>query len=402
MAEHASDSKRIDAHLAKRAWEGLFGHLIGLGLILSSTSLPQDHPAVTIVFSTIFGIQTIARLILLLLHRGPRARGYTWWRSVLVKSIFTQGLIWGALTAYSIGMYGFYHQNSLLIIIYFCAVTTTAIHPLVHDVRAIRIYLALAYAQPVGMLLFAAHFEIGPIASCVFYSLFLASQGARMNKEFLARIDDHRQLADQAHRDFLTGLHNRLHLEQIVEASLLAAHENGQSMALLYIDLDGFKTINDQYSHRMGDLFLCEVARRLVNLCAAGAIPARLGGDEFTVLLTQDPSAEDAAGIARTVLADLKRSFVLDGATFQSGASIGISLFPSDCRSASDLFRMADLAMYSAKRAGKNQFVFASRQKPAAHPAHESAAQLHDLDRLVREGSCLIIPLPQHVAQEVI
>ncbi|RMD71435.1 MAG: GGDEF domain-containing protein [Gammaproteobacteria bacterium] len=161
----------------------------------------------------------------------------------------------------------------------------------------------------------------------------------------------HRELEEEAQRDPLTGLLNRraflYHLSQLIPQSL----EAGASFALIMIDLDGFKAINDTYGHAMGDAFLKEAGKRLAASVRDVDIPARYGGDEFVVLL---PFADEAQAVAvcQRVTEALKRPVQIQGKTLKVGASAGIALFPRHGQDGEALIQKADAAMYQAKRAG--------------------------------------------------
>jgi diguanylate cyclase (GGDEF)-like protein/PAS domain S-box-containing protein len=165
----------------------------------------------------------------------------------------------------------------------------------------------------------------------------------------------HRQLEQelraQAFTDPLTPLANRTYFIQQVTAALGSSRRRKDSMAVLLLDLDDFKTVNDSLGHVAGDALLIAVAERLRTCVADGDVAARLGGDEFVVLLRQLSGADDAVYAAERVLAALSAPLVVEGQTLTIRASIGIAL-PSADEDAGDLLRNADLAMYMAKRDG--------------------------------------------------
>jgi diguanylate cyclase (GGDEF)-like protein/PAS domain S-box-containing protein len=165
-----------------------------------------------------------------------------------------------------------------------------------------------------------------------------------------------------AHYDTLTGVPNRRLLGDRLEQAIARARRHGSNMAVCYLDLDGFKPINDQFGHEGGDRLLVEIARRLQSLSRADDTVARLGGDEF-VLLWNDIGAEAHCTHALDrVLAEVSAPIVLDGIPVAVSASIGVTLFPDDNVDADSLLRHADHAMYSAKQLGKNRYqLFDSR-----------------------------------------
>jgi diguanylate cyclase (GGDEF)-like protein len=162
-------------------------------------------------------------------------------------------------------------------------------------------------------------------------------------------------LHSQARTDALTGLPNRrLFTESLSQAVALARRER-KAMGLLYIDLDGFKHVNDSLGHSVGDHLLCEVAARLGGRVRQSDMLARVGGDEFTVILRSIKGPSDAGVAADSLLQSLSSPFQLDGREISIGASIGISTFDNSHCDAIDLLKQADSAMYAAKRAGRNR-----------------------------------------------
>ena len=172
-----------------------------------------------------------------------------------------------------------------------------------------------------------------------------------------------------AHHDPLTGLDNRFSLHLRLEQLLAQARRDQGACALLFIDLDHFKKINDSHGHQTGDLLLVAVAGRLRALLREADAIARLGGDEFIVASAGQHSPEEAGHLAQRVVAALAQPYVLDGKTVHSGASVGISLFPADGAGAATLLRHADTALYAAKGQGRGNFQFFSSAMNAA--AHE-------------------------------
>ncbi len=164
-----------------------------------------------------------------------------------------------------------------------------------------------------------------------------------------------KSLQKLAFRDPLTGLPNRLLLDDRLNLAIERCTRDETRLALLFIDLDGFKPVNDTFGHRIGDALLVEVSRRLTANARATDTVARLGGDEFLVLLEGNPDTDATTDVAQRIIDDLKLPFLSAGLTCQISCSIGITTYP-DGSPRDDLIAHADAAMYSAKRAGGSAY----------------------------------------------
>jgi diguanylate cyclase (GGDEF)-like protein/PAS domain S-box-containing protein len=160
----------------------------------------------------------------------------------------------------------------------------------------------------------------------------------------------------QALHDTLTGLANRSLLMEQLEREVALGQRQGSPLALLYIDLDGFKPVNDRLGHAAGDALLLQVAERLRNCTRESDMVCRQGGDEFVILVPQAGPPAELDALARKLQEELAQPFALNESTVQISASIGIARFPDQGRSADALLRAADRAMYRAKAAGGRQF----------------------------------------------
>ncbi|BCX65579.1 phosphodiesterase DibA [Pseudomonas izuensis] len=173
------------------------------------------------------------------------------------------------------------------------------------------------------------------------------------------------KLMHLAHHDALTDLPNRLLFTDRAEQALASAQVHKRGCALLLIDLDHFKMINDGLGHTIGDQLLKAVAERLKAMFGAGITLARLGGDEFAVLAESCPHLVQAAALARRIIDGLKEPFPIDGHQLFINTSIGISLFPSDALSAEQLLRNADSALFKAKSGGRNGYALYTEELTA-------------------------------------
>ena len=172
-----------------------------------------------------------------------------------------------------------------------------------------------------------------------------------------------RELNRLAHYDALTGLPNRLLLADRVQQAIAQAKRSGKRLAVAYLDLDGFKPINDHYGHNAGDALLIEIARRLEKAVREIDTVARLGGDEFMVLLLELAQIQECEVILNRILDSLRQPIRLGAETVTVGASIGVCLCPGSSADDPDgLLRYADQAMYQAKQTGKNRYCFWGEQ----------------------------------------
>lgn len=162
-----------------------------------------------------------------------------------------------------------------------------------------------------------------------------------------------------AHYDALTQLPNRALFRDRLRQALVSAKRANNLVALMFLDLDHFKQVNDEHGHQTGDALLQQVAARLKSCVRESDTVARLAGDEFTIILPEIASAEDAKRVADKIIDAFKIEFSANGNTLFSSTSIGIALFPSNACEEDRLLNQADTAMYQAKQAGKNQFYFA-------------------------------------------
>ena len=184
------------------------------------------------------------------------------------------------------------------------------------------------------------------------------------------------QIKSLAYHDSLTGLPNRRLFQDRLSMAVAQAHRNSQHLAVLFLDLDRFKSVNDSLGHAAGDRLIQHVAERLRTCLREGDTVARLGGDEFTLLLPGVAQVVDAARVAEKVLDALRAPFLIEDRELLATASIGISLYPEDGRDADTLVKNADAGMYRAKQQGRDNYQLCA-------PALNATA----LERLALEGS---------------
>ncbi len=188
------------------------------------------------------------------------------------------------------------------------------------------------------------------------------------------------KLIYQARHDDLTGLPNRLLFKERLSSEISFAQREGRIMALLFIDLDRFKSINDTLGHSAGDELLKETAQRLRRCNRGSDTVARLGGDEFAIILPAIPGIQSAATVAEHILQTFLQPFVVTGQEIYISASIGIAISPTDGNDSEDLLRKADTAMYRAKDLGRGRFVYFEEQMNVDVIEHMN------LEREIRQG----------------
>lgn len=185
------------------------------------------------------------------------------------------------------------------------------------------------------------------------------------------------KLRNLAFYDPLTSLANRALLRERIEKMLQGGQRGEQSAALLLIDLDGFKNVNDSLGHSAGDHLLIEVARRLEKRARKSDTVARLGGDEFCLLINSIDKPEKVASLAEQLIEVINEPITLESQSVHVGASIGVAFFPEDASSLDELFKHADIAMYQAKENGRNAYQFFLKEMNLR--AMERLDLIHDL-----------------------
>jgi diguanylate cyclase (GGDEF)-like protein/PAS domain S-box-containing protein len=191
------------------------------------------------------------------------------------------------------------------------------------------------------------------------------------------RVRFQNELEHQAFHDALTGLANRVLFKDRVEHALARAVRSGSNVAVLFMDIDDFKLVNDSYGHVLGDNLLVQVAERLRAILRSSDTAARLGGDEFAILLENTADQEEACRVAQRALALFDENFRLDMADLAASVSVGVAVSDGSHISAEELLRDADVAMYAAKAHGKDRIeVFEPAMQTAVYERVEMASQL--------------------------
>lgn len=211
------------------------------------------------------------------------------------------------------------------------------------------------------------------LAGCAVVLFSFAIRSALMQdaqEKTMAELQESKvELRRQALYDELTSLPNRRLFADRLDQALAGAKRDGRGLALLYLDLDGFKPVNDRFGHAAGDRVLVEVARRLRSGVRESDTVARMGGDEFTVLLSIGLDRGHAARVANLILESLRAPIAVDSATISLTASIGVALSPENAQNSEALIELADHAMYAVKRLGRNGVQF---HPPQPHPGNSA------------------------------
>ncbi len=197
------------------------------------------------------------------------------------------------------------------------------------------------------------------------FALVVALLVSLLNRSWRSRaaaqrqwLDHQRKMSRLARRDALTGLPNRLHLQRLLPRLMARAARDGSRLALLNLDLDHFKNVNDSLGHGSGDRLLAAVAQRLRSVVAAHDVVVRMGGDEFVIVATQLPDAVIVDSIAERIRSAIAVPLDLDGVTLSVVPSIGISVYPEDGTDPEQLLKHADIALYTAKDRGRGNHQF--------------------------------------------
>lgn len=233
--------------------------------------------------------------------------------------------------------------------------------------------------------------DIEKKGSAVFESAHLRRDGTAMPVEIHARIIEldgdkvmfsvirdisgrktaEQKIAQLAYFDVLTNLPNRTLFYDRLDQAVARARRYQQKFAVMFLDLDGFKRVNDEFGHHAGDCLLKMAAERLAASARDMDTVARVGGDEFIFILNNIDHADNVILVAHKILESLSRPFAVQGNTCSIGCSIGISIFPDDTDDAEALIKMADDAMYMAKKEGRNNYQFFNAQQGTASLIHQ-------------------------------
>lgn len=210
----------------------------------------------------------------------------------------------------------------------------------------------------------------------------MKQQGIPINLVAIRDITEHKRMdaiiTRQANYDSLTGLSNRRMFRDLLEQEIKKAHRSRHNLALMFIDLDRFKDVNDKLGHHVGDKLLVQAAKRIVACVRETDTVSRLGGDEFTVILSEMTDVNHIENVAHAIIQSLSQPYELGEEGIFISASIGITIYPTDATNPDDLLRNADQAMYSSKSEGRNCFhFFTGEMQEATRKRHQLAKDLY-------------------------
>ncbi|MDH5544140.1 MAG: EAL domain-containing protein [Gammaproteobacteria bacterium] len=215
-----------------------------------------------------------------------------------------------------------------------------------------------------------------------------------IGKDITEHMLNQEKLQHMATHDALTQLPNRSLFYDRLEQALSRAHWHNRFIAVLFVDIDGFKFVNDTLGHDTGDQLLIKISSRMQKVVRSGDTVARLGGDEFAILLDDIASEEDISKLAQKIIDSMRPKFVVDTQSLHITASVGVSLYPNDSDRADVLLKNADMAMYRAKHLGKNNYQYYSKDMSAR--AFERLNLENSLHIAIQENQLEVYYQPQY------
>ena len=304
---------------------------------------------------------------------APIASDMRIWRNRFLVGAAASGVLWGATAVVLFPTQSLPHQVFVSFVI--AGMVAGAVATLSPVMLAFALFAVPALAPVVLQFLLVAgplHFPMSFMG--VLFGLAMMTVARHVNATMRESLRVSQRNEQLAHFDALTGLPNRVMFSQSLDQALHRCHRSGSPLALLFVDVDRFKNVNDALGHDAGDQLLREVAARMREALRASDIVARFGGDEFIVVIEDLPQPSFAASVAAKLLDAVAEPMHIEGQEFHVTASIGIATCPDDAGDARTLQKNADIAMFRAKAQGRNSYCFYAPQNEA-----------HTLERLTME-----------------
>ena len=360
LDKRAKLSLKVQQDLTQRSKQGLWAHPLCMVLVAVTTGLLHRAPLLMWLAMSSAIAQAILRGTIVHRLQQPIFERPRRLERAHAGLLLSCAATWGMVAGVAIHLFGYHDHDVLMLLLYHAAVAFATVNLLVHERKLIAAATGLLFGPLIlAHLLSGEPHLLNYLSAAVLYLVYCLFQGKKLNQLYEQQISDNYEMSVAAYRDCLTGLPNRLYMNKLLESCIDDANDKRRQIALLYIDLDGFKQINDRHSHKVGDLFLCEAATRISRCLRSTDIAARIGGDEFTILLPECASEKEAIGLANRILRAAREPMTINGHHLHYSTSIGVSLFPQMAPNAELLVRSADEAMYAAKTSGKDRVCLA-------------------------------------------
>jgi len=271
------------------------------------------------------------------------------------------------------------------------AAATTIIHHVIFNY--LQLYEVSLFGMPVMVFNYGCGFDIVILhAIFVVIELFVLGYIVRLQVEHTININEsqnqvnelNKELAYLSMHDILTDLPNRLNLKEKIQNVLIDAEKNAKKFAVIFLDLDHFKNINDTLGHDIGDALLKRVAAMLKESVSQDTLIARIGGDEFIMVVSDFNDQNELVPTINNLLNNFRKDLLIKGYLLRLSASIGVSLYPDDAQNVKDLMKYADIAMYKAKGDGRDNFSFFSQELNTK--VHTEVYIVNDMQRAFAEG----------------
>ncbi len=334
-----------------------FGGVLNTMLVSAAIAAKTQRPAFIAWFVFEFVICAARFVVLLIARRAALAR-----RTTPTDLYFLLGLAWSSGVGYGIVIS--MASGDWLMACVACLSGAAMVGGICMRNFGAPRFAAAMILTSIGPSMAGAALSGEPLMFIVFaqapmYFFAMAAAAFKLNKMLVLTMLAERENDHRARHDSLTGLPNRHGLVNAAEKKLAAVRDNERPLSLLFLDLDGFKTINDTYGHAAGDSLLKLVAERLQEMARDGDVAARIGGDEF-VMLVEGLDETASLALAEKLIAKVSTSYDIGGASAPMGLSIGIAVAPGHGTSIQDLLAAADIALYEAKSLGKCRCCMAS------------------------------------------